>query len=409
MTADETLETLESTAPVVQTPRLAIVLGNIGRALILAGIVTFLFVGFQLWGTDIHESRAQDDLRTNLDERFDAAANLLDSLPVDPTPTVEPTPTSSDAVDTDVAQMPPSSSTLPGGHDPDVLALIFPEDGDAFAHLEIPAIEVDKIIVRGVAVADLRKGPGHYAQTPLPGNSGNASIAGHRTTYGAPFNRIDELMPGDEITVTSVQGEFTYRVMDPLVAYSDRLEQIDAVGDGHIIVHPGAGWVLENFGDDRLTLTACHPKLSSRQRIIVAAELVTEVVALPEWVIEAQAERENKTLIIADETQPATDDSTEAATDQSGIDTGLDPDVIEAPPSRAADLDEGLKGERGAIPGATMWMLAGLTFWYAGGWVGRSKANGRASRLALRLVGLAPAILCLWFSFEMIDRALPAG
>ena len=56
-----------------------------------------------------------------------------------------------------------------------------------------------------------------------------------------------------------------------------------------------------------------------------------------------------------------------------------------------------------------MWMLAGLTFWYAGGWVGRNKANGRVGRLALRLVGLAPAILCLWFSFEMIDRALPAG
>jgi sortase A len=421
MTADETLKTDERTAPVVPTPRLSIVLGNIGRALILGGIITFLFVGFQLWGTDIHEAQSQDDLRTDLDERFDAAADVLDELLTNPSPEDADEPDEAieddaravddigDADDTGVPLLPTTSSTLPGGHDPDVLALLFPEEGDAIARLEIPSIEVDKITVRGVLVADLRKGPGHYSQTPLPGNSGNASIAGHRTTYGAPFNRIDELVPGDEITVTSVQGEFTYRVMDPVVAYADHLEQIDAVGDGHIIVQPTAGWVLENFGDDRLTLTACHPKLSSRQRIIVAAELVTEVVALPEWVIEAQAERENKTLIIADETQPSTEDSTEAATDQSGIDTGLDPDVIEEPPSRAPDLDEGLNGERDAIPGATMWMLAGVAFWYAGGWFGRSKANRRASRLALRLVGLAPAILCLWFSFEMIDRALPAG
>ena len=411
MTADETLET---TALDVQTPRLAIVLGNIGRALILAGIITFLFIGFQLWGTDIHESRAQDGLRADLDERFDAAADELnETIGDDPSPSDAAGDATGDATgdaaDTDASQLPPPSSTLPGGHDPDVLALFFPEDGDALARLEIPAIEVDKIMVRGVAVADLRKGPGHYSQTSLPGNSGNASIAGHRTTYGSPFNRIDELVPGDEITVTSVQGEFTYRVMDPLVAYADRLEQIDAVGDGHIIVQPDAVWVLRDFNDDRLTLTACHPKLSSRQRIIVAAELVTDVVALPDWVIEAQAERESKTITIADEAQPSTEASTDVAADQSGTDTTLDADVVEEPPTNDVDLDEGLNGEQGAIPGAAMWMLAGLMFWYAGGWFGRNKAHGRASRLALRLVGLAPAILCLWFSFEMIDRALPAG
>lgn len=401
MTADEPLETEETTAPTVPTPRFAVVLGNVGRAMILAGIVTFLFVGFQLWGTDIQESRAQESLRADLGERFDVAADVLEDLLAAPTTTVT-APDPAETAEVAVTTLPPPSSTLPGGQEPDVLALFFPDDGDALSRLEIPAIEVDKVVIRGVAVADLRKGPGHYSQTPLPGNAGNASIAGHRTTYGSPFNRIDELVPGDEITITSVQGEFTYRVMDPLVAYADHLGHVDAVGEGHIIVHPSATWVLQDFGDDRLTLTACHPKLSSRQRIIVAAELVTDVVALPDWVLDAQSERETAAITIADEAQSG-GDSTEA--DQA---TGDDIDAAGAPPAQAADLDEGLNGERGAIPGAALWMLAGLVFWYAGGWLGR-KANGRGRRLALRLAGLAPAILCLWFSFEMIDRALPAG
>ena len=76
----------------------------------------------------------------------------------------------------------------------------------------IPKIGVDKIVVEGVGRNDLRKGPGHYPDTPMPGQPGNAAIAGHRTTYGAPFNRIDELEPGDEILVTTLQGPFTYEV-----------------------------------------------------------------------------------------------------------------------------------------------------------------------------------------------------
>ncbi len=403
MTADEPLETDETTVPTMSTPRLAIVLGNVGRAMILAGIVTFLFVGFQLWGTDIQEARAQDGLRADLGERFDAAAGVLEDLLAAPT-TTTPDPESVETPAVGVATLPPPSSTLPGGHDPDVLALFFPEDGDALSRIEIPAIDLDKVVVRGVAVADLRKGPGHYSQTSLPGNAGNASIAGHRTTYGAPFNRIDELVPGDEITITSIQGEFTYRVMDPLIAYADHLEQVDAVGEGHIIVRPSATWVLQDFGDDRLTLTACHPKLSSRQRIIVAAELVTDVVALPDWVLEAQSERETAAISIADEAQPADDGSADSDSTADGDDGST-----AEPTTPAADLDEGLNGERGAIPGAAMWMLAGLAFWYAGGWFGRRRKSGRGGRLALRLVGFVPAVLCLWFSFEMIDRALPAG
>ena len=101
-------------------------------------------------------------------------------------------------------------------------------------------------MVEGVSLPDLKKGPGHYPETPLPGQEGNAAIAGHRTTYGAPFNRLDELEPGDEVTVTTVQGEFTYEVTETQ------------------IVSPTQVDVLDDKGDNRLTLSACHPKYSAR-------------------------------------------------------------------------------------------------------------------------------------------------
>ena len=76
----------------------------------------------------------------------------------------------------------------------------------ASASIHIPKIGLDRAVVQGVGVPDLRKGPGHYPDSPMPGQLGNAAIAGHRTTYGAPFNRIDELAPGDEITIVTVVG-----------------------------------------------------------------------------------------------------------------------------------------------------------------------------------------------------------
>ena len=136
-------------------------------------------------------------------------------------------------------------------------------EGDAVAHLRIPAIDVDKIVVEGVEVGDLKRGPGHYPDSPMPGQPGNAAIAGHRTTYGAPFNRLDELGQGDEILVTTAQGAFRYEVQRSLIVKPDEVE------------------VLDDFGDDRLTLTACHPKYSARERIVVVASLVGEAAPAP--------------------------------------------------------------------------------------------------------------------------------
>lgn len=162
--------------------------------------------------------------------------------------------------------------------DPEVeelLPLVYPDAGEAIARIIIPSIALDTIVVAGVEIDDLRKGPGHYSTTPLPGQPGNAAIAGHRTTYGAPFGRLAELNAGDAIIVETLQGTFTYRVLPGVPGMGGHAL-------GFRIVAPTALEVLDDVGDNRLTLTTCHPKYSSRQRLIVQAVLLDDpVVRLP--------------------------------------------------------------------------------------------------------------------------------
>jgi LPXTG-site transpeptidase (sortase) family protein len=123
------------------------------------------------------------------------------------------------------------------------------------AHLQIPKIALDQFVVSGTDESDLAKGPGHYLGTAMPGQAGNVAIAGHRTTHGAPFNRLAELSIGDPIYLAAANGEqLTYIVSATPVAVS-----------------PGDVTVLDNFGDDRLTLTTCNPEYSAVQRLIVVA------------------------------------------------------------------------------------------------------------------------------------------
>lgn len=369
-------------------PRGPRVLGAVGRGMITAGVVVLLFVVYQLWGTNLQEARAQSDLRDEFDDALEAARSGPDVLDAG---------ARDDAVD--ALPTPSTSSTLPGGLSEEVLRFYFPEDGDAVARIEIPAIGVDKIVVNGVQVADLRKGPGHYPSTAPVGTAGNTSIAGHRTTYGAPFNRIDELAPGDEIHVTGILGRFTYRVMEANEAYGDEIDadtdDLDEVGEGNVIVRPSATWVLGDFGDDRLTLTACHPKLSSRQRIVVAAALVDAPVPAP--------------VLGPDPRTGPVDAPTIPGEDPPLGRPPVDPGVDDAVPAPAGDLDEGLDGDRDAVPGAVLWLVAATAVWVAAGYLGRRLFDDRLRRLAVRTAGALPAGACLWFSFELLDRALPAG
>ena len=128
-------------------------------------------------------------------------------------------------------------------------------DGDPLGRIRIPKIGVSEVFVEGTGAGDLRRGPGHYPATPLPGQRGTVAIAGHRTTYGAPFHDVDDLGRGDRIELAMLYGLFTYRV--------ERTR----------IVAPTATEVTDPVGYDRLVLSACHPLYSAAQRIIVFARL----------------------------------------------------------------------------------------------------------------------------------------
>lgn len=130
-------------------------------------------------------------------------------------------------------------------------------EGTVVAHLQIPAIDLGEYVVSGTAEGDLAKGPGHYVGTAEPGQAGNVAIAGHRTTNGAPFNRIGQLAIGDSIYLTTTSGE--------------RLTYV--VSQAPYPVSPTDVEVLDNFGDNRITLTTCNPEYSSAQRLIVIGEL----------------------------------------------------------------------------------------------------------------------------------------
>jgi sortase A len=130
------------------------------------------------------------------------------------------------------------------------------DDGDAIGRISAPAIDLRAVVVQGTATGDLRKGPGHYPDTPLPGLRGTVGVAGHRTTYGAPFRRLDDLDRGEKIVLEMPYGTFTYEV------------------ENRRIVKPSATWVVKRADHDRLVLTACHPLYSAAERIVVFARLV---------------------------------------------------------------------------------------------------------------------------------------
>ncbi len=210
--------------------------GVLGRVLLGLGALVLLFTAYQLWGTGVFESRSQAQLR----QQFEAELHGT-------TPSSRPSPTTS------------TSITAPGGSSGIVPVTgatpVAPAEGDPLGIIEIPKIGVDSVFVEGTGTDDLRKGPGHYPATALPGQAGNVAIAGHRTTYGAPFYNLDALAPGDLIILTTTWGTFEYAVStSEVVAPTD--------------LGPLAPSTLPV-----LTLTTCNPRFSATQRLVVVADL----------------------------------------------------------------------------------------------------------------------------------------
>ena len=138
---------------------------------------------------------------------------------------------------------------------------IFSEDAtenvpEVFGMLEIPQINLEQYVVTGTSAEALTYGPGYYTKTSTPGNRGNVGIAGHRTTYGAPFSDLDKLQTGDQVMLTVGTDKFKYIIDEILIVDPDQGERY-----------------LYNRGDERITLTTCHPKFSDKLRLIVTGSL----------------------------------------------------------------------------------------------------------------------------------------
>lgn len=146
-----------------------------------------------------------------------------------------------------------------------VAALQFRRPGSA----EAPVYDEPLFIVEGVNVETLQSGPGHYPGTAMPGETGNFAVAGHRTTYGAPFYDLDQAREGDEVHVTDRAGNrWVYRVVEQLVVHPS---------DNHVLADDPLG-----TGRPTLTLTTCNPRWSNAERLIVHAQLIDEQPALTE-------------------------------------------------------------------------------------------------------------------------------
>ncbi len=197
--------------------------GLLGELLVTIGIVLVLFVGWQLWWTDVVADADAGQVVTTLQQDF-----------------------------TDPARVQPKQVKL----------------GDAFAIVRIPRFgsKFARPLYEGTTREVLMRGVGHYADTAGPGEVGNFAMAGHRTTYGKPFNQIDKLADGDVVLVETAKSYFVYRVT------------------GHQIVQPSQVSVLLPVPDRPeaeateavLTLTSCHPEFSARERYVVHAELAAE-------------------------------------------------------------------------------------------------------------------------------------
>ena len=203
-------------------------LRGVGQTLITLGVVVLLFCVYELYITNLVTARAQDELGDDLRREW--------ALP---------------------PAAPSGPKTTP----------VAAELGSGFAVLRIPRLgdwnDKPPVVVEGTSVADLKKGPGHIPETAAPGELGNVVLSGHRTTYGAPFARLDELRPGDPVVVETRTGWFTYTVRGTSIVAPTAVEVTYAV-PGNPTAKPSKRL---------LTLTTCHPKFSAKQRLIVSAEL----------------------------------------------------------------------------------------------------------------------------------------
>lgn len=378
------------------------VVGGIGRTLITLGLLMFGFVAYQLWGTGIQTAQAQRELSTQFDRLVnhpDPTTTTSTTTTVPPTTAASSTSSGPPTTET-TTTLEPTTTTAPGP----AIAQPVPADGEAVARLEIPRMGLNRIVVEGASAGDLAKGPGHFAETPLPGQLGNAAIAGHRTTHLHPFYDIDELQPGDEIDVTTLNGRYVYRVTGTEIVSPDDYDAVIPTKDPTKAT---------------LTLVSCTPRYSSTNRIVVHSELDTTqsdplTVAAPvatggtdtppstlpdegvATTVDTISTTSSSTSVASSvATTPVTAVSTTAATV---------PAVIAGSPASSPDaFADGWFSDASAIPHTLGWglLLAAIAY---GGW----RLSHRVRRYSVGiLAAFAPFIVVLYFFYENVNRLLP--
>lgn len=212
---------------------------SIANLVIAVGLIVAGYLSWELAGTNLYTEFAQRDAREELVDRFDADMIVAAADP------------SSDAV----AVVHTATTEAPA---PAPVAPERPAHGEVVGRIQIPAIGVDAVFSAGTDTDTLKRGPGLWEHGVFPGTPGNATISGHRTTYGGPFRNIDQLAYGDQIIV-SVPGH-------PDAVFEVR---------GNTKVDPSHVAVTEQTSGVRLTLTTCDPVGRASQRLVVQAELVS--------------------------------------------------------------------------------------------------------------------------------------
>ncbi|MFT4617809.1 MAG: sortase A, partial [Halioglobus sp.] len=362
--------------------------GNLGTALIATGLLIFGFVAYQLWGTGIETARAQNQLETEFDALLAGSASVeAPDFAADeggetaPTTTVDPDPDP----DADSASQP---VTAP---DPAGVPIAAPvpveqqnidtsiENGSALARLEIARIGRDDIVVAGVRTSDLQRGPGHFPNTPLPGQLGNSAIAGHRTTYGAPFFDVDDLQPGDEIVATTLSGRFTYRVTEQRIVASNEY------------------WVVATTDPTKATLTliSCDPKYTAQKRIVIFSELVASESSPVGEPILNYGRRDEPTEPIGEssEIDPGTNAPSDIEQLNPDLPLAVDVPVVDSDDSIASDSITNDVGD--ATPRSDAEALGtaavneGIADAFSEGWFSDPSANGQVGIWGIALSAIA--------------------
>jgi sortase A len=417
--------------------------GSVGRVLIATGLLMFGFVAYQLWGTGIETARAQNELEHQFENLLDepdeqttaeqttdeqtTAEQTTAEQTTDEQTTAEQTTDEQTTDEQTTAEQTTAEQTTDGqsSDEVDVPVAVDLSDravvqepvpierGDVLARLEIPRIGVTEYVVPGVTLDDLKKGPGHYPDTPLPGQLGNTAVAGHRTTYGAPFFDVDQLEAGDELIFTMVNGDrFVY-----LVTFTE--------------VVPASQYSVVSTTDPNIaeaTLTSCDPKYTARDRIVVHSVLDPErssIVGIPTFYQLDTPTADDEPIPgddpvlssdeVADTAGVAVDDTTDeiseaASSDESDDAVGApDRDLADDPrPADAQPIDafsQGWFDDRGAFPQIGLWAMVLVAI---------AVLSYRVARRFRRytfgvLVGVVPFVVALYFFYQNVNRLLPPG